>query len=132
MTNEQKLKHIMETVAQEWDISVDDIKSKYRYRKFVEARQVYSKLSRDLTNITLKEIAAAVGTRDHTTIIYGVRHIADIMITEFGVKSKYDRVYNWLRKDDRITNEPNLRNMKPPFPGAALIYRPYPKLMLQS
>lgn len=50
-------------------------------RKVVTPRQIYIYCLYVFTDLTLKQIAALVGKKDHTTIIYSVRVVKDICCT---------------------------------------------------
>lgn len=130
MTNEEQLNHILNAVAQEWNVSVKDIQSKSRKKTFVEPRQVYCKLAITLTTATLKGIGALIQDRDHTTVIHSIRHISDIIHTESEFMDKYTKIL------DRLKNEFNkpiqVKSLTPAFPGVALIHRPYPRLMVNG
>ncbi|MHA8138069.1 chromosomal replication initiator protein DnaA [Lactobacillaceae bacterium Scapto_B20] len=61
---------ILEKVASYYNVSVDDIKGKKRYKEIVAPRQVAMYLSRELTKVSLPKIGQAFGGKDHTTVIH--------------------------------------------------------------
>ncbi|MBW1604989.1 chromosomal replication initiator protein DnaA [Lactobacillus sp. Sy-1] len=61
---------ILRKVASYYDVSVDDIKGKKRYKEIVAPRQVAMYLSRELTKTSLPKIGKAFGGKDHTTVIH--------------------------------------------------------------
>lgn len=131
MTNEQKLEYILNAVAEEWGVTVERIKSKSRRAEYVEARQVYCKLAKQITGAPFANIGAKLNGRDHTTIIHSIRHINDIIDTDPYIKRRFGLIY-FKVMDELHPQVIPAKGIKPPFPGVALIYRPYPKLMMQS
>ena len=65
---------ILEVVANYYNIDPDDISSKKRNAEFVMPRHIFMFLCRDMTDITLKQIAVLL-ERDHSTILHGVNKI---------------------------------------------------------
>ncbi len=72
---------IINTVAEHFDISPDDIKSSKRSQKISYPRQIVMYLCRDMTSLTLAGIAKFLGKSDHTTVINGVKKIEKEMQT---------------------------------------------------
>ncbi len=68
---------IIETVSEYYGITVEDIKSKKKPQNIVYPRQIAMYLCRKLTTDPLKTIGAALGGRDHTTIMHGADKITD-------------------------------------------------------
>ncbi len=131
MTNEQKLEYILNAVAQEWGVTTERVRSKCRKRKYVEPRQVYCRLSFFLTTATLTQIGKLLNGRDHTTVIHSIDKIKDRINTEPVLKQQVARL-NFKVKDVIMPGAVRTKGHIPPFPGIALLYRPYPKLMMQS
>lgn len=61
---------IQKTVASYYRVKVSDLKSSRRTRTLVVPRQIAMYLCRQLTNLSLQDIASAFGKRDHTTIMH--------------------------------------------------------------
>ncbi|MFB3040562.1 MAG: chromosomal replication initiator protein DnaA [Candidatus Poribacteria bacterium] len=61
---------IQKTVAGYFRVKVSDLKSSRRTRTLVVPRQIAMYLCRQLTNLSLQDIASAFGKRDHTTIMH--------------------------------------------------------------
>lgn len=61
---------IQKVVCENFNISVSDIKSKKRDKKFAFPRQIAVYISKELTENTLTEIGNEFGGKDHTTIIH--------------------------------------------------------------
>tara|TARA_R100001510_G_scaffold33108_1_gene29610 strand:+ start:4619 stop:4927 length:309 start_codon:yes stop_codon:yes gene_type:complete len=68
-----KIKLIKSIVAEFYDISVDDMDSKSRKGIIPIARSVASKVMRDETPLSLKDIGNRVGGKDYTTVIHSLR-----------------------------------------------------------
>ena len=72
------IENIQRTVAQYFKIRVIDLTSKKRNRSIAQPRHVAMALAKELTNHSLPEIGDAFGGRDHTTVLYACRKIADL------------------------------------------------------
>jgi chromosomal replication initiator protein len=70
---------IVREVARSFNITVDRLMSRDRSRQVALPRQVAMYLIREEGNYSLPQIGAALGGRDHTTIMYGCEKIADLM-----------------------------------------------------
>jgi len=66
---------IIKTVAEHFNLSPTDITSKSRSSKIAHARQIAMYLCRDNTQLSLKDVGAAFGGRDHSTCLSAVRKI---------------------------------------------------------
>ncbi|UQS87242.1 chromosomal replication initiator protein DnaA [Nicoliella spurrieriana] len=64
------IEDILEGVSAYYNVSIDDIKGKKRYKEIVAPRQVAMYLSRELTKTSLPKIGEAFGGKDHTTVIH--------------------------------------------------------------
>ena len=67
--------YIIEIVADEYEITPEDIKSSSKSRKFYYPRQVVMYLCRQMIGDNLQTIAESVGVTNHTTIMYGINKI---------------------------------------------------------
>jgi len=65
---------IKRAVAEQFDVSVSIINGKKRTARVAEARQVAMFLCRDLTELSLVEVAACFA-KDHGTVIYSVKKV---------------------------------------------------------
>lgn len=81
---------IISIVADQFNVKPEDITSKRRNSEFVLPRQVVMYLCRNLTNISLKNIAAILNKGDHTTIMHGIKKIEDEMNSNEDLKNKVD------------------------------------------
>jgi chromosomal replication initiator protein len=88
---------IMEVVANAYNVTVDDLKSNRRSKEVAMPRQVAMFLCRSLLNMTLPQIGAEFGNRDHTTVMYACSKISE----DLAVKPDLARQIEDLKK--RIT-----------------------------
>lgn len=83
---------IINTVAEHYGVSPDDITSKKRNSEFVIPRQVVMYLCRQLTDVSYINVGKILGKKDHTTIIYGVNKIADDIKINEELKNNIDTI----------------------------------------
>lgn len=81
---------ILNAVAEEFSVSVDDILSKKRSAEFVLPRQVFMYLCRNLTDISLTNIAKILNKKDHTTILHGANKIEEELEINSELKEKIE------------------------------------------
>ncbi len=62
---------IMQTVADYYSITVDDLICHSRRREITVPRQIAMYLTREMTNLSLPQIGQVFGNRDHTTVLHG-------------------------------------------------------------
>ncbi|MGB3905558.1 MAG: chromosomal replication initiator protein DnaA [Anaerolineae bacterium] len=67
---------IVEAVARFYDFQEDDLRGSRRTKHLALARQVAMYLSREETKTSLVQVGAALGNRDHTTVLHGHDKIA--------------------------------------------------------
>ncbi len=83
---------IQKKVAEYFDITFQDMKTKKRNRAIVYPRQIAMYLSRDLTNLSLPEIGVYFGGRDHTTIIHACNKIEKDIKTKGDIRRIVDKL----------------------------------------
>ncbi len=71
---------IMEIVANYYNVTVNDLKSKQRSQRIVEPRQISMYLCRKKLNKTLKEIGSAFGGRNHATVLHAYDRINEELV----------------------------------------------------
>ncbi len=67
---------VLLTVAQYFNVSMDEMVGRGRNKELVRPRQIGMYLCREEMQATLPQIGEALGGRDHTTVMYGVEKIA--------------------------------------------------------
>lgn len=79
---------IQKTIADEYQISITDLKSKKRDKKFVVPRQIAIYIARELTEISYTELGNEFGGKDHSTIMHAYEKIADQIKIDPSMESK--------------------------------------------
>ena len=70
---------IMKKIAEKYNISVEEMKSKSRHSKIVQPRFLSMYISRQLTDATTTDIGREFGDRDHSTVLNANNKIEDEM-----------------------------------------------------
>ncbi|MEN9608320.1 MAG: hypothetical protein RLZZ06_251 [Actinomycetota bacterium] len=70
---------IMNAVAANYGLTVDDLSGNSRVAHIATARQVAMYICREQTNLSLPKIGQLFGNRDHTTVMYATKKIAELM-----------------------------------------------------
>ncbi len=73
----QTVEAVLETIADHYRITIDDLVGPRRTKKIALARQQAMFLAREATEASLPQIGAALGGRDHTTVMHGCNKIAE-------------------------------------------------------
>jgi chromosomal replication initiator protein len=76
------LDQIIKTTCEYYNIRQADITGTSRARAVARPRQMAMYLSKALTTRSYPEIARKLGGRDHTTVLYGVRKIEELMAVD--------------------------------------------------
>ncbi len=89
---------IQSTVAEYFDIRIDDFKTKRKTRNIAFPRQIAMYLCRELTDLSLPKIGEEFGGRDHSTVIHAHEKISSNVKSDPNldaiVKMLIDRVQN--------------------------------------
>jgi len=88
---------IQKHVANYYNIRLQDMRSKKRTRNVAFPRQVAMYCSKQLTSLSLPEIGEAFGGRDHTTVLYAVRKIDEMMKENESMEVEVERMMQILR-----------------------------------
>ena len=81
------VKTIQESVANYYNLRIEDLKSQRRTRNIAYPRQIAMYLSRKLTDMSLPKIGEEFGGRDHTTVIHAYEKISENLKTDEGLQS---------------------------------------------
>ena len=73
------VEEIHRKVSEHYLIRLSDMLGPKRVRSFARPRQIAMYLAKNLTNRSLPEIGRRFGGRDHTTVMHGVKRIAELM-----------------------------------------------------
>ena len=77
---------IQRTVAEYYDLDVDKLASATRRRHVVLARQISMFLVKQFTDQSLKAIGRLFGGRDHSTVLYSIKTVRDLIETNDEIK----------------------------------------------
>lgn len=95
---------IIATVAKIYGFTTKQIVGKKRYPKIAEARHLCIYLCRTLLGITYMEIGKIFGGKDHSTVVYSIKKIEDLIVT--------NKVMNNLVTEVTMQCKKNLSSMK--------------------
>ncbi len=70
---------IQEAVAGRFGVKVADLQGKRRHKSITFPRQICMFLAKELTSLSLVEIGGYFGGRDHSTVLYGVDKIREML-----------------------------------------------------
>ena len=79
---------IQKVIADNYQISVADLKGKKRDKKFVVPRQIAIYIARELTEIAYTELGNEFGGKDHSTIMSAYNKIAEQIKIDSSLESK--------------------------------------------
>lgn len=85
------IKEIKQAVAEHYDLDISVLNGKKRTARVAEARQVAMFLIRNLTDLSLMDIAASFG-KDHGTVIYAVKKIKAKCETSTSLKNTVELI----------------------------------------
>jgi len=88
--------NIQKTVAEYFKIRTSELLSSTRSRTIARPRQIAMSLAKELTNHSLPEIGSAFGGRDHTTVLYATRKIAELKESDHRVEEDYGNLFRTL------------------------------------
>src|SRR5690606_21520830 len=90
------ISNIQKTVADYYQLRVQDLLSKRRTRSLARPRQLAMALAKDLTEHSLPEIGDAFGGRDHTTVLHGCRVIREHIEIDGKLREDWDKLVRKL------------------------------------
>jgi chromosomal replication initiator protein len=89
---------IQRCVAEEFGLSLHDLKTRRRTKNIVLPRQVSMYLSRELTDLSLPEIGEFFGGKDHTTVLHSYNKIKTELSHKVEFKERVDRVIQIIQQ----------------------------------
>lgn len=90
------IENIQKTVAEYFKIRASDLLSSKRSRTIARPRQIAMVLAKELTSHSLPEIGEAFGGRDHTTVLYATRKIAELRDSDTRIAEDYGNLLRTL------------------------------------
>jgi len=94
-SNRVTMQDICDVVVARLQVKLSDMQSKKRTKKIALPRQVCMFLARELTDLTLSDIGAHFGGRDHTTVIYAIERMEDRALKD----PEFARMLEELRRE---------------------------------
>jgi len=88
---------IQRTVADYYDLEVEKLASSTRRRHVVLARQISMFLVKEYTDQSLKAIGRMFGGRDHSTVLYSIKTVRDLMETNDEIKKALGELERKIR-----------------------------------
>lgn len=87
---------LLEFVAEECGVTVQDVVGKCRKREIVDCRHIYCGMAKKHLRITLTSIGELLGFRDHTTVRHALIKFRDRLETEESYRLKVSKLYEKL------------------------------------
>ena len=94
----------MKIITDNFNLSIEDIKSNSRRREISWARQIGMYLMRQHTDLSLPRIGEEFGGKDHTTVIYSCEKITQLRETDPALAETLRQL------SDRLTMTKNPQN----------------------
>lgn len=89
---------IQRCVAEEFGVSLHDLKTRSRHKNIVLPRQVAMYISRELTDLSLPEIGGVFGGKDHTTVLHSYNKIKNDLNRDSLLKERVDKVIQIIQQ----------------------------------
>ncbi|MBU1906327.1 MAG: chromosomal replication initiator protein DnaA [Candidatus Omnitrophica bacterium] len=89
---------VQRCVAEEFGVTLQDLKTRRRNKNIVLPRQVAMYLSRELTDLSLPEIGGFFGGKDHTTVLHSYNKIKTDLGTKAALKDRVERVTHIIKQ----------------------------------
>lgn len=83
---------IQRCIAEEYNLSLAELKTKCRNKNIVLPRQIAMYLSRELTDLSLPEIGKCFGGKDHTTVLHSYNKIKKNMGEDAELNERVGRI----------------------------------------
>ena len=90
---------IQRVVADYFGLSEDSIRGKRRTASVALPRQVAMYLSRELTELSLKEIGARFGGKDHSTVLHAYDKVKRLSVEDPKMKGVLDRLVHTIQSE---------------------------------
>jgi len=85
---------ILSLVAEEFQVSVSQLKSTTRTATVVLPRQVCMFLIRDVLNMPLESVAKILKRSDHTTVLHAISRIEELMVMDHHLRTQVTKLKN--------------------------------------
>ena len=91
---------IISTVAEHFNLSVQDLKGSKRNSEIVQPRHMAMYLCRNMTNLSLHSIGDVLGKRDHSTIMHGIEKVDNDIKQYEDIRRTIDVLKNKINPSD--------------------------------
>jgi chromosomal replication initiator protein len=78
---------VIDAVSKHYQVEEKDLMGRKRTRDVVLPRQIAMYLLREETDISLEEIGRAIGGRDHTTVMHGIKKIESALESDIQMRA---------------------------------------------
>lgn len=95
-TTELTVERIQEIVCGHFNIPAELLQEKTRKREVVQARQLAMYFSKNYTKASLSYIGNQIGKKDHATVLYACKAVADLMETDRKFKIQVEEIQQKL------------------------------------
>jgi chromosomal replication initiator protein len=93
---------IINHTAEYFKLTVDDLYGSSRSQAVATARQIAMYLCREMTNLSLPKIGQLFGNRDHTTVMYANKKIAELMKERRSIYNQVTELTARIKQDHRF------------------------------
>lgn len=100
VSREISIESIQKVVAEQLNITLDEMRGATRKREVVQARQIAMYFAKEMTKHSLKSIGIHFGGRDHSTVIHALQTVSDLMSTD----REFQKHVQGIRKRLNISN----------------------------
>ncbi|MEM7174002.1 MAG: chromosomal replication initiator protein DnaA [Bacteroidota bacterium] len=90
--------YLQELVADHYNVTLPQLKSKSRKREIVIARHVAMYLIKEHTNLSHKTVGQQFGGKDHTTVIYAQKAINSLLETDHYFKTQFESLQKIIKR----------------------------------
>lgn len=97
-TRSVPLERVVDVVARSFNLSAEKLTGRDRSKDVALPRQIAMYLLREETNASLPQIGAALGGRDHTTVMYAIEKIAEQIQND----RQFERNINQIKEQLRV------------------------------
>ena len=96
VTDKNKIEQVQQIVANQYNVNVEDLKSKRRNNTLVIPRQVAMYICRIMLDENLEKIGMAFGGKNHATVCHAVDKIKKEIETNEQLKIAINKIYSQL------------------------------------
>ncbi len=95
--SKNKVEQVQQLIANNYNISIDDLKSKKRVSSIAVPRQVAMYICRVILNEPLAKIGLEFGGKDHTTVMHSVEKITNELKNNNELKNLIDQIVSQIK-----------------------------------